>query len=496
MNSEPTGSSLRNRVLKGALWLIATRWAHRLVGLVSTMVLARVLSPDDFGLVAGVMAVVAILDGFFDFGFDLALIRQQNAERKEYDTVWTMRLIKASAFGLVLMAVSPLIEAYAHDSAMVPISIAIGIGLIVRGFENIGTVQFEKNLRYDRLFTIRLYPRLAGAATTIALAFALRSYWAIVLGPMLQNLYQVLFSYVLCDYRPRFRLQGVGAIWNFSKWILLSNISRQIFGSLDRFLLSGWIAKRELGYYTVSASVASMITNELVGAVGTALIPGYAKLQDDRQRLRAAFLMSQAAFVSLLLPASIGAVVLSPQLTAVILGPQWSDASGWLAAFAVFYVAYSIVENLNRFMAMSDLQMISARISLVRTTLFVILAYPAFKLGGLTLLVATKIALSSIEVVYIARQCCRRLDCGVGRYLAIYWRPALASAFMAACLWLLDRVLHGSDLIHLLAGAAVGCIAYGACALLLWRFSGRPAGLETLAADLLVRKGLLGRRGA
>jgi O-antigen/teichoic acid export membrane protein len=482
---------LRDRVVKSALWLIATRWAHRLVGLASTMVLARLLMPEDFGIVAAVMAVVAILDGFFEFGFDLALIRNKDARREDFDTVWTMRFLKGAVFGLLVMAVSPAVAHYAQDEAVVLISVAIGLGLVIRGFENIGIVQFEKDLRYDRLFAIRLYPRLAGAATTVALAFALRSYWAIVLGAMMQNVYMAVFSYWLCDYRPRLRLQGAGAIWRFSKWILLSGISRKIFGSMDRFLLAGWIDKRQLGLYTVSGSVASMITNELVGAVGNALIPGYAKLQDELARLRAAFLMSQAAFVSLLVPTAVACVVLAHELTAVVLGSQWLDSAHMLAGFAVFYVFYSIVENLNRFMAMTGLQAVAAGSSLVRTGLFVLLIYPAFRYGGIPLLIATKVALSSVEILYLARHCCRRIECRQRRYLSIYWRPAVASAAMAACLWALSRWLQAPELVRLLAGVAVGSVVYGGCAMLLWRLTGRPAGLESLFVDLLQRKGLL-----
>lgn len=490
MTQPPTGS-LRDRVVKSALWLIATRWSHRLVGLASTMVLARLLMPEDFGIVAGVMAVVAILDGFFEFGFDLALIRNKDASRDDFDTVWTMRLLKGTLFGLLVIAVSPAVAHYAQDDAVVMISVAIGLGLVIRGFENIGVVRFEKELQFDRLFAVRLYPRLAGAATTIGLAFALRSYWAIVLGAMMQNVYMAVFSYWLCDYRPRLRLQGAGAIWRFSKWVLLSGISRKFFGSMDRFLLAGWIDKRQLGFFTVSGSVASMITNELVGAVGNALIPGYAKLQNELARLRAAFLMSQAAFVSLLLPTAAGCVVLAPEATAVVLGSQWGDSAYMLAGFAVFYVFYSIVENLNRFMAMTDLQAVAAGSGLVRTALFIALIYPAFKLGGIPLLIGLKVALSSLEILYLARHCCRRIECRLSRYLSIYWRPTVASAVMMACLWVLGRWVHAPDLVRLLGGAAVGTAIYAGCALLLWRLSGRPAGLESLAVDLLDRKGLL-----
>ncbi|MBX3646013.1 MAG: oligosaccharide flippase family protein [Rubrivivax sp.] len=492
--SDSTSRSLRDKVVKSALWLIVTRWSHRLVGLASTMVLARVLMPEDFGVVAAVMAVVAVLDGFFEFGFDLALIRAKDARREDYDTVWTMRILKGVVFGLLVMAVSPFVAGYAGTGQLVPISIAIGVGLMIRGADNIGIVRFEKEMQYDKLFAVRLYPRLAGAAATIVLALVLRSYWAIVLGTALQNLFQTAFSYWLCDYRPRWRLQGAGAVWHYSKWILVSSISRKLYSAMDRFLLSGWVSSRELGFYSVSSSLASLITNELIGAVGNALIPGYSKLQDQTGRLRAAFLMSQAAFVALVLPTAVGTIMLARPITEVVLGPSWLDSSWMLAAFAAFFLGYSIVENLNRFMAITGLQVKAALSGMVRSVIFLALVYPAFQWGGMPMLIGMKIVLSAVEILYLSWKCCTRIEVPLVRYLSGYWRPLLATGCMAAVLWALDRHLQAHALVQLFAGAVAGTAVYIATLMLVWHISGRPAGLETLLRDLAARKLFAGSR--
>jgi lipopolysaccharide exporter len=483
-------ASMRDRVVTSALWLIATRWLHRLIGLASTMVLARVLMPQDFGVVAAVTAVVAVIDGFFEFGFDLSLIRAQEFRREDYDTTWTLRIAKGVVFGLLVIAVSPLVSMYAQTPDVVAISVVLGVGLMIRGCENIGIVRFEKELQYDRLFRIRLYPRLAGTITTIALALTLRSYWAIVFGSLMQNAYQVLFSFLQCEFRPRLRVQGSRAIWHFSKWILISGISRKTFDAADRLMVSGLTGKRELGFFTVTASLASLITNELVGAVGNALIPGYAKLQDETARLRAAFLMSQSAFVALLLPTSIGVWLLAPSLTEVVLGAQWTDAAPMLGAFAVFYMCFSIAENLNRFMAMTGLQVATARSGLIRTVVFLALVYPSFRLGGLTMIIATKIVISAIEIVYLSSLCCRRVETRLARYLSHYVRPAIACVAMALAISGVGRIVPAPPLLTLFVGALAGALVYLGTLLLSWRLSGRPPGLETLVIDLLAGKGL------
>jgi O-antigen/teichoic acid export membrane protein len=473
------------------MWMIATRWVHRLLGLISTMVLARVLMPEDFGVVAAVTAVVAIMDGFFEFGFDLALIREKDATREDFDTAWTMRLLKGILFGLALFAASPLVAHYADEADIVAISALIGAGLIIRGAENVGIVTFQKELQFDRLFRIKLYPRILGVITSIAVALWLRSYWAIVIGAVMLNVYQTLFSYLMCPFRPRLRLEGAGKLWRFSKWIVISAISRQLFAATDRFALSGWVSKEQLGFFSVGGSLASMITNELIGAVGTALIPGYAKLQDEQARLRSAFLASQSAFVALLIPAAVGVFILSRPLTEVVLGAQWVNAAPVLGLFGLFYLCYSIVENLNRFMAMTGLQAIAARSGIVRSTIFLVAIYPAFKTSGIPGLIITKIVLSAVEILYLSYHCSRRIDAPMSRYLSTFARPLFASAAMAAVTMPLVGTLHMLPVVALFTYAIVGVLTYGVCSLVIWRVSGRPDGLEGIVIDLLARKGLL-----
>lgn len=475
--------SLRRKVIVSAMWLVGTRWLLRVMGLASTMVLARLLMPEDFGVVAAVTALVAILNGFFEFGFNLALIRAKEDRREDYDTAWTMRILKSAAFGLLVVGASPFVAAYAQDPALVAISVVLGTGLIIRGFDNIGTVRYERQMQHDRLFAVRLYPRLVGVVATVSLAFWLRSYWAIVLGAFVQQVAHTLFSFVLCDFRPRLRLQGAAALWNFSKWILVSSISRQIYGALDRFALSGLVSKRDLGYFSVSSSLAAMVSSEMVGAVGSALIPGYAKMQDEPGRLRAAFVSSQGALVALLLPVTLALVLLAEPVTAVVLGARWVEAAPMLAAFGVFFLVYTLVENLNNFMAVTGLQVTAAKAGASRTLAFLALVYPAFQAGGVLAVIAFKTLLSLVEVLCLASFACKRVGAPLSQYLREFVRPLAAGTAMGGVMWALERALHVPAVLELAIVASAGIATYVLALLTLWQAWGQPNGLERLLVE-------------
>ncbi|MBT0960583.1 oligosaccharide flippase family protein [Denitromonas iodatirespirans] len=468
--------------------MIATRWSHRLLGLVSTMILARLLMPEDFGLVATVAAVVSIIDGFFDFGFDLALIHNQRAGRPEFDAAWTLRLIKSLIFGGLLMVASPWMADYANAPEVIGISLIMGASLAIKGLENIGTVTFHRELEFDRLFRFRMYPRLMGVATTIALAVTLRSYWAIVLGAFARYTYEVAFSYGMSPYRPRFRLQGIGQLWQFSRWILVTNIARQLFNAADRFVLTGLISKRELGFYSVGVDVAGTVTVDLMSPAGSALTPGFAKLQNEPDRLRNAFVISTSIFVALITPASVGLWCVAPELTAVILGAQWTEAAPLIGLFAFFWLFFAIAENLGRFMTMTGLQASAARIGLVRTLVFLALLYPAFQFGGLSALILMKTALSAVEAAVLTGVCTRHLRLPAHHIFAFLWRPALAAGAMAA---LLTHIPFPADLPTLGAlalKAVIGALIYAGSSMLLWQLGGKPSGLESTVLGIIRKR--------
>ncbi len=477
--------SIKNKVIKGAAWMVVSRWSFRLLGLVSTMVLARLLTPADFGLVAVVVSLTAILGGLFDFGFDMALIRQQNPERDDYDSAWTFRFLKASVFAIAILFCSPWVAEYANAPEAVHISIVTALTFFVRSFENIGTVNFQKNLAFHSMFKYMLYPRLLGVASTIALAFALRSYWAIVLGTLLNAVYQVIFSYLLCnDYLPRFSFRGFAKLWGFSKWVLVNSISRQIFSAMDRLLLSGHVSKQSLGYYSVGADLASIVTQELMTPVGSALMPGYAKLKHDHERLRSAFLVSTSVFIALILPTGVGVWLIAPELVALLLGAQWTQAAGLTGLLALFFMCYATTEILTNFLAMVDLIERSSVVGIVRTLLFILLIYFAFQAYHLEGVIFLKIALSAIEVLALLVLALRYLQLSVMTISTLFWRPLLAVTCMAVVVELLPLSAALPVLLTLILKVAVAAMVYAGASVLLWLGAGKPKGLESMLVEL------------
>jgi O-antigen/teichoic acid export membrane protein len=148
------GSPIRagRELARGSAWMIGMRWAIRGVGLVSTVILARLLAPDDFGVVAMAMVAVAILQSFTQSGTDLALLRNTKATHEHYDTAWTLEIIQSVLLAVVLFATAPLVGGHFEDPRVTEVVRILSLRALFGGFQNIGVVNFRRDLQFGQEF--------------------------------------------------------------------------------------------------------------------------------------------------------------------------------------------------------------------------------------------------------------------------------------------------------------------------------------------------------
>ena len=167
---------------KGAAWMVLFKLSERLIGVVSTLILARLLIPDDFGLVAMAISMLAVLELVTSFNFDISLIQNQNAERYHYDTAWTCNLLLGLGEALAMMALALPAASFYGEPRVAGIMFALAAYTAVRGFANIGVVAFQKDLDLHKEFRFGITKKLFAFTVTVTLAFYLRNYWALMAG--------------------------------------------------------------------------------------------------------------------------------------------------------------------------------------------------------------------------------------------------------------------------------------------------------------------------
>lgn len=489
-NSDSAKGAGMGTIARSAGWMYLFKLGERSLSLVSTVILARVLVPEDFGLVAIAMAVVGLIDLMGAFGFDVALIQRQDATRVHYDTAWTYAVIFGTTCGVLLLGLAGPVASFYGDSRLIAVLVAMAAASVVQGFENVGTIAFRKELDFRKEFRFLLAKKIVSFTVTMVLAFALRNYWALVAGTIAGKLASVWISYRAHPYRPRFALGASRELFMFSKWLFFSNLVFFLHNRAPDFILGRTVGAYTLGIFKVAAEIAVTPSTELIAPLNRAAYPAYARLAADLGELRHRFIALFGGIAVVALPVSIGLALLAEPTVRVLLGPKWLEAVPLIQLLSGAGLASALESNL--FLVLLALgrpkltTMISAAMVVVSlpSLVFASLAYGAVGAAWTYLIVSVLVQIPLYLVFY------RVTGIRAVQHLATLGRPLLASAIMTAAVLasrhsLLATFPEVPPIAELAVCVTIGALVYTFALLALWAAAGRPAGAEaTVLAKL------------
>jgi len=484
MSRETRNGQVGRTIARGAAWMLLVKVVARALGLVSTALLARLLTPADFGLVAIAMALFAFVGLFSEFGFDTQLIQRQDADRGHYDTAWTLNLGVGLVAAVLLLAAAPVIAATYGDPRLTTLLRCTALLFVLEGLQNIGVTNLRKELAFEREFLFTTLPRFAGFAVTVGLALAGAGYWALLAGIVAIRLCSTVLSYVMHPYRPRLCLAAAAELFHFSKWLIAGNVLRFIGGRGPLLLLGRTVSLEAAGLFSLARELPNAVVTEMVATINRATYPGYARVAVDRAALRALYLQVVGAVALYVFPAALGIALLAEPLVETLLGAQW------LAAVAVVQVLAfaNLFSGLNTnatyiYLALGRPRLLPT-LSLLHIGVMVpgiLLASPRYGLVGAAAAIVTASAITSLTSSVILR---RQLDLGIADLGALFWRPLLGSAAMVSTLLMLlgtvPALRTAPAWVELLSCAAGGALVYAAVVALLWRLAGAPEGVESV----------------
>lgn len=466
-------------MLHGSAWMISLRWAIRLTGLVSTIILARLLTPADFGIVAMAMIVVGMLEVLNQTGQKLALIRIENPTDDHYNSAWTISALIGFGIGIAIFLIAPLTTAYFHEPRAIVVMQCLGLRAFVGGLENIGTVDFRRELRFDRFFRYNVYPKLASFVVTVTLAIWLRNYWALVAGILTGQFTLTALSYIMHPYRPRPSLKKVSEIWSFSIWTFFKTLGSYLNARIDQIAIGGVVGAASMGRYTVASDVASSPSQEVNDPMLAVLFPVMSRYQDDLPQMRALYLRTLSWSAIICISSSVGITLVAPEFVRLVLGPQWIDVvplMGWLALSAgvlgLASSAYVLFDATGK-------PHIGARMQWLRVIVLAAVVAPvAFLTQSLVEVAAARFFVSCLVAPTLFLVAGSLIGLSVWHYINALWRPFTAAAAMAGTVLLLDSALPLAGNLKLAFNVVSGAVVFTSSLLLLWQLSGRPQSPE------------------
>ena len=471
------------------MWAIGMRWAIRGAGLISTLILARVLTPADFGIVAMSTLVSGLLGIFLEMGTWQLLLRTAATDRDSYDTAWTITLIQAILLSAIVFFAAYPAALYFKEPRLVAVMQTLAVGSAIGGLSNIGTIMFRRDLDFKSDFLIGFYGKVVTVIPTVILALIFRNYWALVAGSIIGTILDVVVSYAMHPYRPRLSLSKWRHFISYAVWITPASVANYLNQKTDVFVV-GYVANTaQLGAYNVASELSRMATAEIVIPMARAIYPNYAKLKHDLPSLTNAFLNVLRTVCIVSFSFGFGIAAVSEDVVHVILGDQWDFAVPlitWLGIFGTFAAIQSTASGhilivLNRERAIFVIAW--ARLALFGAS--VVIAASVGTIIDIAMAAALSTAVFTLACLFYLPKV---LPISVTRILVEIFRVFVAALTMFVAVRALHNDGIGSHLITLAIDVATGAMIFLAILYASWQAAGRPNGPEKHVVELLSGK--------
>lgn len=473
------GPSMGFHMLRGSAWMIGLRWAIRLIGVVSTIILARLLTPQDFGIVAVAMILVGLFEMLNLTGQTSAIVRHEAPTREHYDSAWTVSLLIGIVIAIGILIAAPFTKYYFHEPRSILVMQCLAVRAVLGGLENIGTVDFSRDLRFDKYFIYNVCTKIVQFILTVVLAFVLRNYWALVAGILVGQLVRTILSYVMCPFRPRLSFARTGEIWSFSIWTFARSVAMYLQTQVDNIAIGGIAGSATMGRYTVAKDVAASPTMEIMSPMAAALFPVMSKCQNDPKELHHLYKRMMGWSAIICLSTGIGVSMVASDMVRVVLGSKWIDTTPLVVWMALNAASGALLTGTGTLMDVLGMPYLNARIQWSR---FVIFTAVIFLVANFThsvmAVVETRLVVSTLFIPSIILAVRKPTKVPASDYFWAMWRAFAAAGVMALAIWGLNTILPFQGVLRLILDVLVGAGSFVGSLLLLWDLSGRPQSAE------------------
>lgn len=472
-------SSIKNKALHGIFWTYLAYYSGKFFVFVSTIVLARILSQDEFGVAAFALTVMSFLEVLADMGITSALIYHRD-EPGAADTAFWLGIFLGLGLTCITWIMAPLIGSFFHDARAIPVVRALVFTLPATALGNVHAILLRKELSFQRKFFPSIVHFIVKGIASIAFAMAGFSFWSLIIGQLAGVTASTIALWFAHPWRPSFHF-----IWNksreflkFGMHIVVINAINIVLVNTDYLVIGRFMDATALGVYTLAFRIPDLVIVNFCSLIGYVIFPLYSKLRDDSYALTRGFLMTTRYVAFVTVPISLGMILVARPLVLTVFGQKWLEAVPVLQAISVYSLMLSLAFNAGDFYKAQGRPEILTRVSFFRMLVLIPgLYWAASQAKSITAVGWTHAAVAFVFGL-ISMVIASKLLHATLKELAEALRPAiLAGLVMGVFVLLVNSITrNSSDLVQLIVAIAVGGFTYIAT---LWIID-RPMVLETV----------------
>lgn len=455
------GAGLGHRTARGVLWALASTVGARVVSLLSLAILARLLAPAEFGVLAVALAVLAYLDTIGDLGTSVALVYWPDRWRDVAQVTFVVGVASSVVWLLATMAFAPAIARYFDAPTAEPVLRGLAWSFPLRALGATQDALLQKELR----FRTRLAPELAmvvvKAVVALALAWAGFGVWALVWGQLAGLTLWAAVLWIVSPWRPAwsFPRDLAKPVLAYGRGIVGVNIVAAVVHHADMLVVGRMFGATALGFYQIAYRIPEIAVSAIVAVTSKVLFPAFSRLHAEGRDLRTGYLTALRYVTLLTIPAAVALCLLAAPMVAVLFGPQWDASVPIVRAFAVYVGLRSVGTYTGDLLKATGRSGTLARLGLLRAAILV----PALLVAGRNSPVAVAWAMAAVTGCYllVSLHVARRASGASYREMLVAVRPALLAGSVLAIVLMVAIALGAAlpPLLLVAGGLVLGAIS-------------------------------------
>ena len=377
--------SLKSKVAKGAVWTLLEKMSGQIVQFVVGMILARLLTPNDYGTVALTGIFFAVAGVLVDCGFGGALIQKKDADELDYNSVFYLNLVFSFVVYTVLFFAAPWIADFYKTPVLKNIVRVSAVCFIFNAINAIQGAELTKKMLFHLSFRISLITCITSAVCGVTLAFMGFGVWALVWATLLSGFVGVIARWFIIAWRPKlmFSFSRLKPLFSYGWKMTVSALIDQVFVNLTGLLIGKFYTKADLAYVGKGRALPQLAMNEVDATLGRVTFPALVLLQNDKAKLREAMRRTMRCSTFLVFPLMVGIAACAKSELLLLYGPQWVPATPYMMLACFGYALWPFhTINLRGILALgrSDVHL---KLEIIKKTLVLIVILSTFRLGVL-----------------------------------------------------------------------------------------------------------------
>lgn len=447
-------------VLKSFFWRFAERCGAQLVSFVVSIILARILAPEDYGTIALITVFTAFLQVFVDSGLGTALIQKKDADDLDFSSVFYFNFAVCLILYAGTFVVAPCIADFYNDVTLTPVIRVLSLTIVIAGVKGIQQAYVSRNMLFKRFFFSTIGGTIFSAFLGIGMAYAGFGVWALVAQQLSNTMIDTLILWITVSWRPKkaFSWKRLTALLAFGWKLLVSALLETGYNNLRNLIIGKMYSSADLAYYNQGDKFPSVIANNINTSIDSVLLPTMAGVQDDASRVKSMTRRAIKTSTYIMAPLMMGLAFCAEPIVRLVLTDKWLPCVPFLRIFCITYMFYPIhTANLNAIKAMG------------RSDLFLKLEI-AKKIVGMTLLLSTMWfgVMAMAYSLLVSSVTSQIINSWPNRKLLNYryWDqlkdilPSIAIAIFMGCCVNLVGLLHLSNAVTLLIQIPMGAVIY------------------------------------